>query len=90
MQQILEFINTTEARLVLGITGILILCLIAYYIAMRLRGQISNDPNTSHDMLSNFEENHSKGDISEQEYRKIKTQLSNQLKEELTINTDEE
>lgn len=74
----------------LGITVILILCLVAYYIAMLLRGQISNDPPTSHELLSNFEENHSKGDISEKEYRKIKTQLSDQLKEELTIPTDEE
>ncbi|MCR9116690.1 MAG: hypothetical protein NXI22_07040 [bacterium] len=78
------------ARLVVGMSAVLIVSLIAYYVISRLRGQISDDPPTSHDLLANFEEKYSKGDISLAEYRKVKTQLSNQLKDELNPTSDED
>lgn len=45
----------------------------------KFRDRTGNDQGNTHSMLSNFREMHSQGGLSDDEFRKIKTDMSTQL-----------
>ncbi|MFW6171798.1 MAG: hypothetical protein ACODAD_15025 [Planctomycetota bacterium] len=77
-----EFLTTPTARLVLWVAILLIIMAIAYYVVRRFRDRIDDDQQTASELLTNFREIHQEGDISEVEFRTIKTVLGQQLQEE--------
>ena len=79
-----EFLNSTQAQVVTGLTILLVLLVVAYYIVQRFRDQSDDDQPGANEMLTNFREMREQGDISEFEFRRLKTVLGDQLKEELT------
>ncbi|MCA9175657.1 MAG: hypothetical protein KDB14_14330 [Planctomycetales bacterium] len=83
-----EFLNSTQAQVVTWMTVLLILLVVAYYLVKRFRDQSGDDRSTANDMLTNFREMREQGDISEFEFRRLKTVLGDQLVEELTESTD--
>lgn len=78
-----EFLSTTAARAVLWMTVLLIVLAVAYYLLRRFRDRIGDDRQTTSDLLTNFREMHHEGDISETEFRTIKTVLGHKLQQEL-------
>ena len=81
-----EFIEDPIVQLVIWLAVFSALVAVAAYIIMRLRTEaVQNEPVAS-ELLSKFRELHGQGDLSEEEFRTIKTTLAEQLQEELKDN----
>jgi len=78
-----EFLTTPIASAVLWIAVLLVMLVVAYYALRRFRDRIDDDRQKASDLLTNFREMHQEGDISEMEFRTIKTVLGRKLQEEL-------
>ena len=63
---------------------LVVLIVMAWRVLTNFRGRIDEDIPGANDHLDNFEEIHSKGDISESEFRNIKTVLGEQVHQETT------
>ena len=70
--------------MVIWVTVLLILLVVGYYLVMKFRDQSGEDRLTSNQLLTNFREMNEQGDISDTEFRQLKTVLGDQLTEELT------
>ena len=79
----LKFLTTLEARAVLSVAALLVVVTVAYYVVLRYFDRTDEDNLKASELLTNFREIHHKGDISDAEYRTIKTTLGEQLQEEL-------
>ncbi len=53
------------------------------WIVSRFRGHKEDDQPAASELLTNFRELHEQGELSEQEFRKIKTLLADKLQQEL-------
>jgi len=74
-----NLLTTQAIRIVLSLAILVILILFAWYVLRNFRGRIDEDIPERNDHLDNFREIRSKGDISEAEFRNIKTVLGDQL-----------
>ena len=61
---------------------------VAIYVVSKIRAESVQQEPTASDLMSNFRELHSRGDLSDEEFRTIKTKLAAQLQDELR-DTDE-
>ena len=75
----MEILESPAARAVLGVTVLAILTTIAYYVVTNYRDRIDQDIPGPEEHLDNFQEIHSQGDISDEEFRTIETVLEQQL-----------
>lgn len=82
----LEFLRTPAALAVIMVAVLVILLLVAYYLVRKYRDHISQDDFSTSDLLTNFQEIHHRGTLSDEEYRTIKTALSDKLQQELKDN----
>lgn len=74
-------IPLAQALLMLAVGVALMAAL--FYRARRFRGDADKDRLSTHAMLTKFRELHSKGVLSDEEFRTIKTKLAGQIQEEL-------
>jgi len=77
-----EFLTEPTAGAVLWVGVLLIILAFAYYFLRRFRDRSGDDRPTASKWLTNFREMHHEGDISDTEFRTIKTVLGQQLQEE--------
>lgn len=83
-----EFLNSPLANVVILIALTAVLIAGGIYVIGRVRAALySKDPPSSH-WMTNFREMHAKGELSDEEYRTIKSVLAEQLERELN-STDE-
>jgi uncharacterized membrane protein len=78
-----EFLRTPIASAVLWVTVLLVMLAVGYYVVRRYRDRIDDDRQTASELLTNFREMRQEGDISEMEFRTIKTVLGRKLQDEL-------
>jgi uncharacterized membrane protein len=78
-----EILTLPAAISVLWIAILLIMLAVGYYLVRRFRDRSDDDRQTASDLLTNFREMHQEGDISETEFRTIKTVLGRKLQDEL-------
>jgi len=72
--------------LVIWVAILAALCAVAIYLIDKVRGApAQHEPQTS-ELMSKFRELHSRGELSDAEFRTIKTTLGAQLQEELNDN----
>ena len=83
LRQIADFLQTPLAQVIGSVTMLLVLLVVAYYIVRRFRDRAEEDQLTSHELLTNFREMHHEGDISDAEFRVIKSVLGGKLRQEL-------
>ena len=83
-----DLLTTHAIRIVLSVAILVILILFAWYVLRNFRGRIDEDIPGGNDHLDNFREIRSKGDISEAEFRNIKTVLGDQLDQETAVSDD--
>jgi uncharacterized membrane protein len=69
----------TLGHLVVGLGVLLVLLIIAGLVVQRFRGGAANKGLTASELMSNFQEMRKRGDISDLDYRKIKSVLGEQL-----------
>jgi len=78
----------TLVQLVMGLGLLLILLIAATLIVQRFRGSATEKGTTANDLMTKFQEMRKRGDISDADYRKIKSVLGNQLQSELKDGKD--
>jgi uncharacterized membrane protein len=71
------------AQAVVLFTVMAVLIAIGVYVVGRFRGRDSNDQLDASDHLTKFREMHASGELSDEEFRTIKSQLATQLQAEL-------
>jgi len=79
MQRLLE---AEAEELVLWIAGLAVLLAVAIYVIDRVRGTPAQHEPTASQLMSKCRESHSRGELSDEEFRTIKTKLGLQLQEE--------
>ena len=81
-----DFFEDPIVQLVIWLAVFSALVAIAGYFTMRLRTEPAQQEPVASEMLSKFRDLHGQGDLSEEEFRTIKTTLAEQLQEELKDN----
>ena len=71
----LEFLSGSTTQAVLSILALLALSWLAYFGVLKLRESSLKDQPETKDLLNNLEEMRQEGDISDAEYRKIRSVL---------------
>ena len=70
-------------------TAVVALVAVGAYAVSKWRDAIDDDTNTASELLTNFREMHSRGDLTDEEFRTIRARLSYKLQEEIK-NSDNE
>jgi 5-bromo-4-chloroindolyl phosphate hydrolysis protein len=78
-----EFLSSSTANLVILIAVLAGLIAVGVYAILKVRGLQAEEATTASGLLTNFRELHHEGDLSDEEYRTIKSVLSEQLQEEI-------
>ncbi len=73
----------TLGQLITGVGVLLGLLTVAVLIVQRFRGDAGQKGSTTKELVSNFQEMRSRGDITEADYRRIKSVLGESLHSEL-------
>jgi uncharacterized membrane protein len=78
-----RFWSLKPEELILWVTVLAVLIAVAYYLLRKIRAKtVQQEPEAS-ELLSKFRELHSEGELSDEEFRTIKTTLSAKLRREL-------
>lgn len=78
-----EFLQTPGARLVIAGTFLAIFVLVAYWYIKGIRQEMTDDEPSTNDLLDRFRDLRDSGDLSPEEFLKIKTRLGSDLQNEL-------
>jgi hypothetical protein len=81
-----RFWQTEPEWLVVWLTVLAILLAIAWYVIGKIRPKSVQKERRASQWLSKFREVYSRGELSDEEFRTIKTQLAEQLQDELNGN----
>lgn len=71
----LDWLSQTPVQAVLSVLVLLALCTGAYFLLAKLRESNNNTQPVTEELLKNFEEMRQEGDISDLEYRNIRSVL---------------
>ena len=63
--------------------AVMALIAVGAYAVSKWRDATEDDTNTASELLTNFREMHSRGDLTDEEFRTIKARLSYEMKDEL-------
>jgi hypothetical protein len=74
--------------LILGLVVLALLMGLAAYVIAKIRAEPAKKEQQASDWLSKYSDLHSKGGLSDEEFRTIKTKLAEQLQDELKGNGD--
>ena len=74
--------NSATQSAVIRITILLVVSIVGFYIVQRVR-DVADDAETTSDMLSKFREMEHQGDLSESEFRTIKTVLAARMQSQI-------
>ncbi len=78
-----SWLQNPADRLVVYIAILAAAATIAIYVLRKLRGEIVQQEPPASELISKFREMHSRGKLSDEEFRTIKTTLAARLQEEL-------
>ena len=87
MAQLVEFLQTPAARVVVALALLLVLSAIGFYIVRRFRDS-TEDTETSSTLLTKFEDSRHRGELNEAEFRTIKTILVERMQAEIKRRDD--
>ena len=84
----LQVTTETLVQIMLWMTVLVGLVILGGLVVQRFRGGAAEKGTRANDLLTNFQEMQSRGDISDADYRKIKSVLGAQLQSELKDDKD--
>ena len=84
----LEVLTTPSGKAVIWVTVLLVVAVVGWYVVLRFRDISDDDHPTPSELLTNFRQLRQEGDISEQEYRTIKTALRPDIDREVNVSND--
>jgi uncharacterized membrane protein len=70
--------------------AVVALIAVGAYTVSKWRDAIDDDTNTASELLTNFREMHSRGDLTDEEFRTIKARLSYEIQEEIKSSDNED
>jgi uncharacterized membrane protein len=83
-----RFWEADAESLVLWVAVLAVLVTVAWYLIGKIRPKSAQKERRASEWLSKCRESHSQGELSDEEFRTIKTNLAAQLQEELNDNGD--
>jgi uncharacterized membrane protein len=78
-----------EAQLVILVAAVAALIVLGIYVVDKVRRRYGHEAAGTSDLLTNFRQLHDQGELSDEEYRTIKTMLQDRLQKELNDNSEE-
>jgi uncharacterized membrane protein len=78
-----EMLTSPTGAVVIGVALVAILVVIGIYVVGRVKSSFREDGPNTNELLTNFRELHSRGELTDVEYRTIKAMLSARLQDEL-------
>jgi hypothetical protein len=81
-----EFLKTSTAQAVIWTAVLVFFIALACFVVLKFRDRAFNDQGAATDLLSNFQEMEQQGDISDAEFRTIKTMLGTKFQRGLKDN----
>lgn len=78
--------DSSGAQLILSVAVVAIAVTLGVYVIGRVRKSSREGPPTASDLLTNFRDLHSQGELSDEEFRTIKSMLAERMQQELTEN----
>jgi len=78
-----EFLGSDTVRLVVYLAAAAALAVVGFYVVLKVRASLQDDPPETSELISKFRELHSRGGLSDEEYRTVKSKLGAQLQGEL-------
>lgn len=83
------FVESAGFQAVLWSAVLAILLVVGAYLISKVRAMRSSEPPVASEMLTSFRELHSRGQLSDEEFRSIKGMLTERLQREWTRNGEE-
>ncbi|HET6879002.1 MAG TPA: hypothetical protein VFI31_02535 [Pirellulales bacterium] len=77
------FLQSIEAQVVVWLAACAVLAVVGIYVVVKVRQTFSESEPATHDLMANFRELHSQGELSDEEYRTIKATLAARLQREI-------
>ena len=78
-----ESLTGNEGQLVLLVAALAAILAVGYYLISKVRGSGEDSNPSVSDVLASFRDLQEQGELSDDEFRSIKTQLSSKLQQEL-------
>jgi uncharacterized membrane protein len=78
-----EVLSTNTGSLIVGLAVAAILIAIGYYVISKVRNDANDNTPPSSSLLTNFHELYDQGELSDEEYREIKSVLAQRLQREI-------
>jgi uncharacterized membrane protein len=78
-----EFLQSSGAQAIVWFALLALLIVIGVYLVNKVRGDATDDRQVTSELMTDFEELHDQGELSDTEYRTIKSNLSARLQQQL-------
>jgi uncharacterized membrane protein len=78
-----DFLQSAAAQAVIWLAICAALVAVGIYVVMKVRQTLSENEAKTHELISDFRELHSQGELSDEEYRTIKATLAARLQQEI-------
>jgi hypothetical protein len=75
-----EFLSQPAVRVILSVLAVMLVSCLGYFLLERLRDSSKKGHSASTDLLTNFEEMRLQGDISDAEFRNIRSVLGSKAR----------
>jgi hypothetical protein len=79
------FLRDAAAELLLALTGCSVLTAIGAYLIIRCKHMVCDQGTNTNEMMSTFHELHEQGELSDEEYKNIKTRLASRMHRETKV-----
>ena len=78
-----DFLQSTAAQVVIWLALCAVLVAVGIYVVAKVRQTLAESEPETHELMANFRELHSQGELSDEEYRTIKATLAARLQREI-------
>ncbi|MBS0211034.1 MAG: hypothetical protein JSS27_18980 [Planctomycetes bacterium] len=82
-EQLTHYLDHGTGRMLVLVFLTVIVCVVGYYLVDKVRRSLQQTGPTASDQVTNFRELHASGQLSDEEFRNIKSMLSARLKDQL-------
>ena len=79
----MDFLNNVMVQVLIWTTLAVVVFGGGLYLIVKVRSSLRDETSGSHELINNFRELHDQGELSDEEYRTIKTMLATRLQQEL-------
>jgi uncharacterized membrane protein len=83
MTQVLDFLMSSTGQVIIMTSLLAVMIVLSLLLLKRFRDNTGDDVPTPSEHLTNFQELHDQGDISDAEFRKLKTVLIDKFQQQL-------